>query len=306
MDQQRTLIVLNPNAAGGKAGALWKQIEPVLWREMGELVLAMTERPEDVSEHLEEAYDSGLTRVISIGGDGTNHALVNALVALNQRHPEGPPMVYGTLPVGTGHDWARNLGIPTEPEAAAHWMCRAEPHPVDIGMVRYGDPPQQRYFLNVASSGISGEISQRVNETPQRRAWTFLQATVATLLSYTPQRMRVTIDDELWRDGPTYLVAVANGTTFGRGMKIAPEAKVDDGLFDVILIEGMTRLRALLALRMVYDGSHLRHPAVHMRRGQTVTVRGMDAPVGLELDGEHTTGRDLVFTLHAGLLYLLL
>src|SRR6185369_5111607 len=122
----KTLIVLNPHAGSGRAGRVWKELEPILWDKLGELVVAVTQNPDEVAPHLERAYASGLTRVISIGGDGTNHALVNELVRLNDRHPEGPPMVYGTLPIGTGGDWARGLGIPlNDVRTAARWIAEA-------------------------------------------------------------------------------------------------------------------------------------------------------------------------------------
>ncbi len=303
----KTLIILNPHAAGGRAGKVWKKIESILWERLGELVLAVTEHPNEVADHLDEAYSVGLTRVISIGGDGTNHALINALIEFNERHPDSPPMVYGTLPVGTGRDWARTLGIPLDAKKAAHWIADAQPHPVDVGLISYqdGDTAVRRHFLNAASSGISGEIGEWVNRTRSRRAWTFLWATVTKLFTYQPQPMRIELDGELWREGSTYIVTVANGTTFGRGMKIAPNAKIDDGLFDVVLVEGMARARALLALRMVYDGSHLQHPAVFSSQAKTIRISSEAGRLGLELDGEHAIGQDMTFTIRPGLLNLL-
>src|SRR3989442_860458 len=97
-DIMTTLIILNPHAGSGRAGKLWTEIEPLLWRELGELVVAVTQRPEDVAEHLDKARAAGLTRVIAIGGDGTNHALINSLIKLNREHPEGPQMTFGNLP----------------------------------------------------------------------------------------------------------------------------------------------------------------------------------------------------------------
>jgi len=85
----KTLIILNPHAGSGRAGRLWSKIEPLLWQELGELVVAVTQRPEEIAPHLESARAAGLTRVIAIGGDGTNHSLVNELVRLNQRQQPG-------------------------------------------------------------------------------------------------------------------------------------------------------------------------------------------------------------------------
>jgi YegS/Rv2252/BmrU family lipid kinase len=297
----RTLVVLNPHAAGGKAGRLWRKLEPLLWQSLGELVIAVTRHPLEIIDHLDTAYASGVTRVIAIGGDGTNHALVNAIIDVNNQHPDGPPMIYGNVPVGTGRDWARGTGFPIKPEVAAQWIAHAQPRKTDIGQLMADGT--QTYFLNIASAGLSGEVDRRVNATQVRRPWTFLQATIGTLLNHRPQPMRVEIDGSLWYEGKAYIVAVANGTTFGHGMKIAPTAQITDGLFDVILVEGMPRVEALLALRKLYDATHLLHPGVHFKRGQQVHIIGDN--IGLDLDGEPASGDDLTFSVKPGLLQLL-
>ena len=297
----RTLVILNPHAAGGKAGRLWHKLEPLLWQNLGDLVVAITKQPLEIIDHLDTAHNSGITRVIAIGGDGTNHALVNAIIHLNNQHPDNPPMIYGNIPVGTGRDWARGTGFPIKPQVAAQWIAHAQPRPTDVGqLVADGTPT---YFLNIASAGLGGEVDRRVNEAQTRRPWTFLQATVGTLLTHRPQPMRVEVDGSLWYEGNAYIVAVANGTTFGHGMKIAPTAQITDGLFDVILIEGMPRLEALLALRKLYDATHLTHRGVSFKRGQQVHITGDG--IGLDLDGEPAHGDDLTFTIQPGLLQLL-
>lgn len=300
----KTLIILNPHAAGGRAGAIWKVLEPKLWGRLGELVVAITQNQDEVAAHLDKAQASGLTRVIAIGGDGTNHALINALAALNARNPDATPMIYGNLPVGTGRDWARGLGIPfRDVDAAADWIAGATPQPVDIGRVVYDG--QQRYFLNIASAGISGDIATQVNSIRKRRPWTFLQQTVLALLRYAPEKVHIALDGAGWYDGNAYLLAVANGSTFGRGMRIAPEAKPNDGLFDVILVKGMSRPRILMAFEQVYRGAHLTHPRVQHGRAQSVRIE-TPAPLHFELDGETFNGQMLDFTLHPGLLKMLL
>jgi diacylglycerol kinase (ATP) len=299
----KTLIILNPHAGGGQAGRIWRKLEPLLWKSLGELVIAVTQQPHEVAPHLDKAYAAGLTRVIAIGGDGTNHALVNAIVALNRQNPDGPPMIYGNVPVGTGRDWARGIGITFSPEIAARWIAHAQPRLTDLGLLTYDD--QQRHFLNIASAGLSGEVDRRVNSVPVRRPWTFLLATIRTLLAHRPQQMRVELDDRTWYEGAAYLVAVANGTTFGHGMKIAPTAQVNDGLFDVVLVEGMPRAEILLALRKVYNATHLVHPGVHFRRAKQVRITGLKGPLGLDMDGESASGETLTFAIQPGLLQLL-
>ncbi|MDX1992054.1 MAG: diacylglycerol kinase family lipid kinase [bacterium] len=304
----KTLIILNPHAGSGRAGKLWTQIEPMLWDKLGELVVAVTQNPGEVAQHLDKAYASGLYRVIAIGGDGTNHALVNALADLNAQHPDGPPMIYGTLPVGTGRDWARSRGIPFDLEKAAEWIAHAQPQPTDIGLLTLeggNAAPRREHFLNIASAGLGGDVVKRVNRRTQRRPWTFLRSTVESILSYRPEKMKITVDGETWFDDRALVVAVANGTTFGHGMKIAPQATTDDGLFDVVVVENAPKLRVLAALRRVYEGTHLTHPNVAFRRGKEIVVTSAQGALGLELDGEQAQGERLTFTVRPGLLHVL-
>jgi diacylglycerol kinase (ATP) len=300
----QTLIVLNPRAGAGLAGRVWTELEPLLWEKLGELVVAVTDRSQEVADHVEQAYASGLTRVISIGGDGTNHVLVNALAAHNERYPEGPRMVYGILPIGTGRDWARGVGIPLDNyRLAAEWITHAQPRSIDLGLIQFDE--HREYFLNIASTGMGGEVVSRVNRAHDRRPWTFLQATVTTLLHYKPQPIQVTLDGKPWYDERAYTLVIANGTTFGHGMKIAPDAKQDDGLFDVLVIDNISRLRILAALKRVYDGSHLTHPAVHHARAAQVQVHCPNGVLGMELDGEYAAGSELTFTVRPGALQIL-
>ncbi len=299
----KTLIILNPHAGSGRAGRVWKEIEPLLWEYLGELVVAITQHPEEVAHHLDKAYSTGLTRVISIGGDGTNHALVNALADLNERNPSGPPMIYGNLPIGSGRDWARYKKVPMDIRKAAKWIAEAQPYPTDVGLVTFGS--RKEHFLNIASAGLSGEVDERVNNTPQRHPWTFLQATVATILHHKPMAMEISLDGQPWYDGDAYLVTVANGSTFGHGMRIAPDAQTDDGLFDVVLVEGVSRPHILSALYKVYNGSHLRDSCVRHGRAKSVHIHGAKGIVPLDLDGEPASGQDLTFDICPGLLQML-
>ncbi|HLA43103.1 MAG TPA: diacylglycerol kinase family protein, partial [Aggregatilineales bacterium] len=90
--QQRTLVILNPKAGGGRAGKIWAKLEPLMYEQLGDLVVAITETPSQVGEHLDEALSAGLTQIISVGGDGTNHAIVNALM---KRENGGKEFVLG-------------------------------------------------------------------------------------------------------------------------------------------------------------------------------------------------------------------
>lgn len=299
----KTLIVLNPHAANGRAGQLWSTIEPMLWDKLGDLVVAVTQSSVEVAQHIHQAYEAGLTRVISIGGDGTNHSLINALAEHNEAYPDAPQMQYGMLPIGTGRDWARSLGIPFDVQSAADWIVHAKPTAVDVGRVQLDD--KRVYFLNIASVGISGDVVRRV-EASQRRKWSFLLATLQSMLSYELPTVQIRVDGQAWYEGRSYLTAVANGTTFGRGMQVAPTADIYDGLFDVVHFEGMNHLRAMDTIRRVYSGGHMSAKPVHHVRAKTVEITGVNGALGMELDGEFARGETLRFDLQPGALNLLI
>jgi YegS/Rv2252/BmrU family lipid kinase len=258
----------------------------------------VTESPGEVPQHIDAASAAGITHVIAIGGDGTNHAVINALA----ERPCLDNMTFGSVPVGTGRDWARTLGIPGDPRAAVDWLGRAQPVPCDLGRMEcldaeHTDRAYTRMFLNVASAGVSGEIDRCVNRARRRTCITFLRSTITTLLRYKPQRISVKCDKAVFYSDAAYLLAVANGRYFGRGMFIAPSAVIDDGLFEVVLVEEMPRRRILLALPQVFSGEHVRRDDVHCTRAAVVEVHSDDGPLALDLDGEEAQGQDLRFTM---------
>ncbi|RMF80991.1 MAG: diacylglycerol kinase family lipid kinase [Chloroflexi bacterium] len=300
----KTLIVLNPHAGNGRAERVLQQIEARLQNVLGDFTLAVTTHPDDVMQHLADARANGATQVISIGGDGTNHVLINALATINEQATDAAPMIYGNLPFGTGRDWARASGIPLKIEAAVEWLAHAQARPVDVGQVMIDD--RREFFLNIASAGISGYVAEAANNVKHRYPWAFLQAVVSGIIHQQRKHLYIRLDDAAWYDGRAYAVVVANGTTFGRGMKIAPEAQIDDGLFDVIVVKDTAKRTVLAALWRVYNGSHLSHPAVAYRKARIVDIRSPEGILGMEADGEVKHGHALNFEIRPGLLKMLL
>jgi diacylglycerol kinase family enzyme len=167
---------------------------------------------------------------------------------------------------------------------------------------------RERYFLNIASTGISSEIVWRVNAARPKGPWTFLLSTVSTLLWYRPTPMRIVADGQEFYEGDSYILAVATGRYFGHGMMVAPDARIDDGVFDIIIVEGMPRIQALGALPSVFTGEHIARSDVHVGHGRRVEVHlPSETPsvIGLEMDGEEARGQNLVFEVLPGALNLL-
>ena len=302
----RTLIIVNPHSAGGRAQRIFKKIEGRLFDAFGELLVAVTHRPQEVAGHLDKAAKADISRLITLGGDGTNHVVLNALAERSDLK-----VAFGSIPLGTGHDWARSLGMPEDPHEAVDWLAHARPVPCDLGKVEYlnmqtGHKPPPRIFLNIASAGVSGEVDHRVNRARRRSSLTFLRATIATLMKYRPQRVSVLCDGKEFYSGSSYLVVVANGQYFGHGMWIAPRALINDGMFDVITVEGMSRLRILLAFKAVYRGTHLEREDVKYTRAASVLVCSEDGPLKLDFDGEENLGQELRFAVMPGAVNVLL
>jgi YegS/Rv2252/BmrU family lipid kinase len=291
-----TLVIINPHSGKGGAPRIFKKIETRLFDAFGELWVAVTHSPHEVAEHLDQAAKTDVNRLITLGGDGTNHIVLNALA--QRPHLK---VAFGSIPVGTGHDWSRSLGMPEDHVEAVAWLTQARPVPCDLGKVEYlnmqiGGKLSTHLFLNIGSAGVSGEVDQRVNRTRRRSSLTFLRATLATLMMYRPQRIRVFCDSKEFYSGSCTLVVVANGQYFGHGMWIAPKALINDGMFDVVLVEGMSRPRILLAFRQVYRGTHLERNDVRHTRAASVRISSEDGPLKLDFDGEEALGQDLHFT----------
>src|SRR5258708_31108622 len=187
-------------------------------------------------------------------------------MALIGRYADGPAMTFGQLRIGTGQDWARAMGIPFDREQAVRWLASAHPAPLDVGQLTTPDSSEnvERYFLNIASAGISGMIMERINRIRDRRPWTFHRKVIEALAVYTPRQLAIKLDGKAWYDGTAYLGAIANSSAVGHGMNTAPDASYNDGLFDVVLIEGMPRLESILMLHTLYSGAHLNRRDVHV------------------------------------------
>ena len=282
-------MILNPNAGSGRAGRIWERIQPLMVTTLGEIEVAITQNIQDVHGAVAKAHGAGIRQVIAIGGDGTSNVVINALLNL----PTTEKFTFGQIPLGTGQDFARTMRIPGTPEVAVQWLAAAQPSPMDVGYLEYDG--QARYFLNIASAGVSGEVDQKVNQIKKRRPWSFLSAAVQGFLQYSPALVRVKLDGQDWHEGKAWILAVANGTTFGAGMKIAPHAKVDDGLLDVVLLKDASRLKVISDLASVYPGRHLNNPNIIHRQAKMIEVEALDAALPLDIDGETGSGKHLRF-----------
>jgi diacylglycerol kinase (ATP) len=193
------------------------------------------------------------------------------------------------IPRGTGWDFARSLGLPHRLDKAIDVALRGQARTIDLGRATYRPwegGQSQSIFANVASAGMSGAIAQRANETTKVLGGkiSYVWATFAVFAGWTNTEIEVTVGEER-RSARMHDVIVANGPYIGGGMKICPDAELDDGVFDVLLIGDLTKGDLLVTLPKIFRGTHLPHPKAELLRGAQVTIDAPE-PLPVELDGE--------------------
>ncbi len=278
-----TAVVVNPVAGGGRARRVWGSLLEAA-PELADAHLLLTGDAMATRVELQRRLAAGATRVIAIGGDGTAHLVANVLLAEGC----GERVALGLVPAGTGSDLARSLGLPKRPEDALRHVLAATPRPLDAIAVEVagGEP---RFAVNIASAGLSGAVDLAVNANPHRGQLAYLAATLSGLLRYRPLPCRVTVDGELLHDGGFFVVAVANGQYFGKGMRVAPAAVPDDGLLDVVLVPPVPLWQLPFRLPQFLSGRHVELPFVICRRARSVLFEPGPGFPPYDLDGETLT-----------------
>lgn len=270
---RRTVFLVNPASANGATGKRW----PELRRRAAELGLRGEELLSQAPGQLTEAARaSGNAFLVVVGGDGTLNEVVNGAV--------GTEAEIAVLPAGTGQDFCRTHGIPSRFDDAVRVALDGATRRIDLGRVELAGG--SRYFANVGSVGMSGAVARRANGMSKRlggRA-TFYYALTREFLAWRNTEVTVRLDG-VERRGRMHDVIVANGSQHGGGMKLAPDASQDDGLFDVVLIGDVDKLDFITTSPRLYTGTYLAHPKVEHLRSASVAVEAAE-PLPLEVDGE--------------------
>jgi YegS/Rv2252/BmrU family lipid kinase len=235
------------------------------------------------------ALQKGHDLIIAVGGDGTINEVVNGF--FDDKGPIRPEACFGVVPAGTGGDFIKTLGIPRDTFAAAA-VLKSAPRAIDVGRLRFVDgngKPAVRHFINIASFGISGMVDRFVNQSSKALGGkiSFALATLKAGAAYKNATVRLILDGGTPKEGKIYNVAVANGRYFGGGMKVAPDAALDDGMFDVITMGDFGFGDLLFRGLDIYSGKHLRNPKVTVQRARRVEAEPLDGiEVLLDVDGE--------------------
>jgi diacylglycerol kinase (ATP) len=288
--QRKAFFVVNPHSAHRRTEAVWPEWRRRIQDVLGTVDYALTEHHMHAAELARGALSRGYDLVVAVGGDGTVNEVLNGF--FSEGMPVRPEAALGYLPSGTGADFARTLGVSDRPvERQAECWRSGRLHRVDCGEVRFvatTGERTRRLFINESSLGFSADTAEAVNRASKhfRGKLPFFLGVLRTLSVLRTPQMQLVIDERPIYDGPVLLVAVANGKYFGGSMKIAPDAEIDDGQFDIVLIKGMNRIQVLQKIPKIYSGRHLEEPEVEVYRGREVHIRAPATEVLLEMDGE--------------------
>ncbi|HXF42760.1 MAG TPA: diacylglycerol kinase family protein [Pyrinomonadaceae bacterium] len=286
------IVIVNPKSAGGSTRSNWYGIAADLRAHFGPFRSAFTKYPGHGIELAEKYARSNVPLIIACGGDGTINEVLNGIMLA------GTQTALGIMPSGTGGDFRRTITMPAEPREASRALSNGRVRKIDVGRISYSDSsgkPKTRYFINVSSFGLAAGVIQRVKSDPLLEWFPFdkirgrMSYALSTLLETTDlaaNKVRVRIDGSAASVLSTVNFCIANARYFGGGMKIAPNARISDGLLDIVNIGDITALRILLNAYTLYSGSHLSLPEVKSRRAKEVFAEPIDNRIRFEADGE--------------------
>ncbi|MDQ3219761.1 MAG: diacylglycerol kinase family lipid kinase [Acidobacteriota bacterium] len=288
------LVIVNPKSASGSTKDNWSGIASDFRAHFGAFNVAFTKAAGDGMDLAERACESGRNFIIACGGDGTVNEVANGI--LNS----GKEVELGVMPSGTGGDFRRTLGMPPSSREAARALRDGTTKTIDVGKVTFQDFQDQtvsRYFLNVSSFGLAASIIERVKST-STLAWlplagvrgraSFALSTLQEVIGLDFVTVKVKIDGMEETMLNTVNFCVANARYFGGGMKIAPDAKLNDGLLDIVNIGDIRTAKVLLNAYTLYNGTHLDLAEVKSTLARTIEVRPVNSNVEIhiEIDGE--------------------
>lgn len=264
-------LIVNPLAGGGRAGRLLSSVADALAAEGLPHHIERTTSLQHARELALAAAAAGEVAV-AFGGDGLISAVADAL-----KNSDG---VIGVLPGGRGNDFARVLGIPLEPAAACQVLARGVVRSLDLGEVA------GRTFVGIASCGFDSEANRIANQARLVRGnLVYSYGALRALVRWRPATFVVALDGSETRTIVGYTIAAANSSAYGGGMLLAPDASLDDGLLDVVMVGHVSKGRFLRLLPGVFKGEHVHEPSVDVARAAEVTIAA-DRPFTLYADGD--------------------
>jgi diacylglycerol kinase (ATP) len=273
-------FIVNKISGNGRALRVWNQIEKRLQEKNVNYCVRFTQKPKHATSIVQELISKEKVNVIvAVGGDGTIHEVINGLIGNN--------IPLGIIPAGSGNDFSRGLGISLNPDKALDRILNDEPQMIDIGLI------DSTYFGTVTGIGFDGKVAHVVNNSIQKKIFnivrmghlSYIISAIKVLFQYSPTDLSIVIDNKLYNFQKVWLIAVANLPFYGGGMIICPKAKSNDGLFDICIVQGMTKFEFLRIFPLVFKGMHISSPSVKIMKGKEIDIYS-PTPLMIHGDGE--------------------
>ena len=286
---RKTMLVVNPKSGSGTTGRNWTRISREIERGLGTgFDVKFTERQGHAMPLASEAIKDGYELIVAVGGDGTINEVVNGF--FDKGKSLNPNAALAVMSIGTGSDFVKTLEFPTTPFEAAERIGRGKVWAVDLGRCSFtGLDGEQgsRLFINIADFGSGGAVVDKVNRTTKVFGGqiSFLWGILTTLPTYKNRLTKYRIDDGPEEEKVLNTFVVANGRFYGGGLKPAPNAELDDGLFDIVSIGDVDFLEAVSSLGKFRKGTYLEIPKVTFSKGKTVVADSEEAQL-VEMEGE--------------------
>ena len=288
--------IVNPKASSGKCAKLWPKIEASL-KEKGLLgEVHFTEYSGHAIELAREAVRSGARRILAVGGDGTANEVVNGL--FTQDEVPSTEVLVGQVPLGTGNDWGRTVGIPAKFEEAIVVLAKEEVLTQDIGFIDFEEngSPVRRYFMNIGGMGFDAFVGIAANEkkTQGKGGVTgYVSALVGSLVKYKSQMARYLVDGEEKGNTKVFSLTVGICQYNGGGMKQCPKAIYDDGLLDLTMIHHLPKAKVVRNVPNLFSGKFIKNKEVFLFRGKEVRIESPEMLI--EADGENIGAGNATF-----------
>ncbi|MBK8457290.1 MAG: hypothetical protein IPL47_09445 [Phyllobacteriaceae bacterium] len=285
-------VVVDPHAGGGRTRSIWPLYEKAIRRRFGKVTVDVIGHSGGVGDSVVAAAGLDHDLVIIVGDTGSANEAAEALLASGWTIAELPTIAL--LPVGAGADFTRSLGYSGSADAVVDAIADGHDAVIDVIRVTFVDDsgaPRVRHMVNTAGMGLSSRIARKANAARLNRMLSshlvFFPKTIRALIAFRFPRVRVTVNGHEPIGTKIAEIVIANGRFYGGGMAIAPDAELDDGEFDLVVIRAQSKWRLIDQINRIYKGHHRNAPFVDILKGTHARVEpvGAGETLGLVLDG---------------------
>ncbi len=286
------IFIINPKAGNGRGEKVWEKVKRNLQEQNIPYRSFFTQRPghgKDIAQQMAHIHHEHLKGIVTVGGDGTMHEVINGL----SHHPAIP---VSFIPAGSGNDFARGFKIPrATAQALLHIVSKkSRIRRFDIGEYRLRKRKHKpSFFTSSLGIGFDGEVARRTNESKYKGilnkiglgSLSYIITVVKLAMTYQPFQLKMKVDGKELEFSDVWLIATTNIKYYGGGMKISPDAIPNDGLLNVCIVHNLSRRKLLILFGTVFLGLHTKLKEVTLLVGKEIEV-DTNKPVTMHADGE--------------------